>query len=271
MPYSAMELAEVFLKTGELDDALDALNQQLDNQPDDDYARRLRIQTNLRLLNASNLTCTLDDLEKLKQKSATDYQTESIIYQKMGNLDKAIQAIQHGQQLEPQNERLTERLIDLLLNTEQYQTALDIIREQEKNWRWLEREGDVLALLDNDILAIARYGLVLAHLSELDGIMNENYLQALKLRVILARAHAYRRLDYTDLARDLYESAQAITGDDATITFNLGLLAEIDGQHNQAIKHCQQALDNAPKLLRQSMLDSLNNSKYTTLKQALNI
>ncbi|MBZ0278924.1 MAG: tetratricopeptide repeat protein, partial [Anaerolineae bacterium] len=44
MGYSPMQLAEAFIKTGELTDALDALNQQLETVPQDDYARRLRSQ-----------------------------------------------------------------------------------------------------------------------------------------------------------------------------------------------------------------------------------
>ncbi|GAB5492445.1 MAG: hypothetical protein Phog2KO_26600 [Phototrophicaceae bacterium] len=272
MPYSAMELAEVFLRTGELTDALDALNEQLSEYPDDDYARRLRIQTNMRLLDRSSLKSALNDLTQLTEKIATDYQTQSIIYQKMGNSDKALKIMQTAHDIDPQDERITEGLIDLLVGAEQYELALEIIREQEKNWRWLEREGDILILIGNDILAIARYGLVLAHLSELDGIMNENYLQALKLRVMLARAHAYRRLDYTDLARELYETAQTIIGEDATITFNLGLLAEIDGQHRQAISNCRKALANASPILQQTMLASITDKpKFAKLKQALNI
>lgn len=270
MPYSPMELAEVFLKTGELEDALDALNQQLAEHPEDDYARRLRIQAKIRVLDSIGLEAVLNDLDKLTEKSAEDYQTESIVYQKMGNLFSAINAIEQARKIDPQQERFTERLVDLLLNNQEYEKALDIIRQQKKHWRWLEREGDVLVLLGNDILATARYGLMLSHLSELDGTMNADYLQALKLRVILARAHAYRRLEHTDLARGLYTQARDIVND-VTIDFNLGLLSDIDGNHTEAVKLCQSALDNAPSGLRHTMLESLNAPQFSLLKQALNL
>ena len=271
MAYSPMELAEVFLKTGELDDALEALNQQLSADPSDDYARRLRIRTNMRVLNDEDLNTVLDDLKKLSQKSAEDYHIESILHQKMEDLPSAIRAIDEARNLDPQQERFTERLIELLLMGQQYDEALEVIRQQTQDWRWLEREGDVLVLLGNDILATARYGLVLSHLSERDNTMNAEYLQALKLRVILARAHAYRRFGHTDLARDLYKAAREIVKDDVTIDFNLGLLSEMDGNRTEAVKLCQFALDNASSALRHSMLESLNNPQFSELKHSLAI
>lgn len=268
MSYTAMELAEVFLKTGELDDALDALNQQLTDHPDDDNARRLRVQTNMRRFDKENLGSILDDLQLLGEKTDEDYQTESIIHQKIGNIAKAIQAIEQAMEIAPQ-ERFTERLLDLLLITQDFERALDLIQQQDKTWRWLEREGDVLVLLGNDILATARYGLVLSHLSEQSSI-SADYLQALKLRVVLARAHAYRRLEHTDLAREHYEIACNILGDDVSIDFNLGLLAEMDGERQQAIQLCQSALNTAPEILRQSMIDSLMNTiQFSQLKESL--
>ncbi|MEO1163713.1 MAG: tetratricopeptide repeat protein, partial [Chloroflexota bacterium] len=50
MAYTPMQLAETFLKTGELEDALDALNQQLEAEPADEEARRLRVQVLMPLL-----------------------------------------------------------------------------------------------------------------------------------------------------------------------------------------------------------------------------
>ena len=43
MGYSPLQLAQAFIKTGEIEDALDALNQHLEATPSDDETRRLRV------------------------------------------------------------------------------------------------------------------------------------------------------------------------------------------------------------------------------------
>lgn len=272
MPYSAMELAEAFLKTGELDDALDAINQQLDEVPEDDEARRLGLQIQMRLLAQEELPNLLTEFDKLSVKQAGDWQTKSLILERLNNLPEAISAIQSARQLAPDDKRLTERLLDLLLSVESYGEAIKLVREQEKNWRWLEREGDVLVLAGDDMLATARYGLVLAKLEELEGTMREDYLQALKVRVMLARAHAYRRLEHLDIAKELYQNATLLIGDDVTIQFNLGLIAYMEGNSDTAIAMCEQALATASPGLKAEMIKSLSeDSRFSPLKQALNI
>ncbi len=272
MSYSPMELAEAFLKTGELDDALDAVNQQLEQRPEDDEARRLLIQIRMRLLPQQDLAQTIAEFDKLGKLSATDWQTKSVIFERIGDLASAISAIQSARQLAPDDERLTERLLDLLLGDENYEEALNLVRSQVLSWQWLEREGDVLVLVGEDTLATARYGLVLAHLEAFEGTMREDYLQALKVRVILARAHAYRRLDHLDTAKELYHSAVSILGDDVSVQFNLGLIAEMEGDPDKAETICKQALELASQGLKEEMLLALDeDSRFTSLKQRLSI
>ena len=272
MSYSPMELAEAFLKTGELDDALDAINQQLEQAADDDEARRLLIQIQMRLLPQQELSKTLAEFDKLTELSATDWQTKSIIFEQIGELANAISAIQSARQHAPHDERLSERLLDLFLRDEKYEAALNLVRSQEKSWRWLEREGDVLVLLGNDILATARYGLVLAHLEGFEGTMRDDYLQALKVRVILARAHAYRRLEHLDTAKELYLVAESILGDDVSIQFNLGLISEMGGDSDEAVKICSQALSRASQGLKTEMIAALDEDlRFLSLKQALSV
>src|SRR5688572_21528599 len=122
MPYTPMELAEVFLKTGEIQDALDALNQELSENPDNETARRLRIQTLTSLGRDANLQQAASDFAKISAPSAEDYQRLSILQEKLGLLDLAIAAIHKARKLAPQDERLTERYLDLLLVQKEYQT-----------------------------------------------------------------------------------------------------------------------------------------------------
>lgn len=270
MPYSPMELAEAFLKTGELDDALDALNQQLEQQQNDTTARRLRIQVLMRQNNEENLQQALADFEKLATPSAEDYQTASIVYQRLGNLDAAIKAMKQGKEQAVNDERMTERLLELLLSNTAYADALILIRQQKRAWRWLEREGDVLVLMGDDTMATARYGLVLAQLEQFEDQMRKDYLNALKARVLLARAHAYRRLEQIETASEHYHSAKILLPDDSTIDFNLGLLTFLQGDLEGAVEQCRVALESASSHLAQSMHESLqNNEHYQILAESL--
>lgn len=267
MPYTAMQLAEAFLKTGELDDALEALNQHLQEQPNDDDARRLRVQILMRQDSSAN---ALSDLEAIQNKTANDYLTQSIILEHDDNVVAAVTAIRQAIQLDENSERLIERHLNLLIKAKDYQAALALIQEQERTWQWLEREGDVFVLLGDDVLATARYGLVLSQLSDFEDKMSKEYLQALKLRVILARANAYHRLEQLDTAEEHYRAAQNILPDDASITFNLGLLEFLRGNETEAIQQCQAALSQLSDTMRDNMLSAIReDERYQTFVKKL--
>jgi tetratricopeptide (TPR) repeat protein len=266
MPYTPMELADAFLKTGEIQDALDALNQELSERPDNETARRLRIQILISLAGETHLLQAISDFTRIAAPLAEDYQRLSILQEKLGAIPDAITAISKAREIAPKDERLTERYLDLLLAQKAYQSALNLVREQNSVWRWLEHEGDILVLLGDDTTATARYGLVLAQLAAFEGVMRPDYLQALKARVLLARAHAYRRLGQADIAQELYQAAQTLLPKDPTIAFNLGLLETLRGDKAAAIIQCQQALDSASSGLKDEMLNSLDDEE---LKAAL--
>lgn len=255
MPYTPMELAQAFIKTGELNDALEALNEQLVNDPNDDIARRLRASVCLRL---DNLSQAQSDLERLAEKTADDYLRLSVAYERLNQVDNTIVAVKSARKIAPQNEHLTERLLNLYLKNEMLDAARTLVQEQPRTWRWLQWEGDILAQQGDDVLATARYGLVLAQLDPLEATMERGYFNSLKARVLLARAHAYRRLEQPDISEAHYKAAQSLIPEDPTITFNLGVLQAMQGKLDVAIDQCKQALTDASGILRESMLDSLN-------------
>lgn len=262
MPYTPMQLAEAFLKTGEIPDALDALNQELEQSPENELARRLRIQVLSSLAGEANLNQALADFASLDLSSAEDYQRLSILHERLGNISTAIESIAKARELAPQDERLTERYLDLLLVQKDYSSALELVRQQSPTWRWLEREGDILALMGDDTTASARYGLVLAHLEQFEGQMRADYLQALKARVLLARAHSYRRLEQIETSQEHYQAAQALLPKDPTIAFNLGLLELLRGDRASAIEQCQDALAVASQSLKSEMLNSVDDESF---------
>lgn len=270
MPYSPRELAEAFLRTGELDDALEALNPYLEQHPQDDELRRMRIAIGLRQDDPDALHAALQDIDALHTKSADDLVQASIAQERLGNVPAAQAHMQQALQLRPNDERLVERLLHLMLQVGALQPALALIRQQERSWRWLQWEGDVLVRLGNDLLATARYGLVLAALSEREGNMRDDYLRALRTRVLLARAHAYRRLGQAEIAAEHYQEARQHQPDDPLIDFHLGLLHAHTGEVTQALEQCRAALA-AARPDEQAQMKALieREPRYEALRQLL--
>lgn len=265
MTYTPMQLALAFIKTGELTDAIDALDQQLHNLPQDQTARRLRAQVLQRL---GRYDEALDDLNDLLEPNADDEQQRSILFERMGALHAATQAMHAARALSPGDERMAERLLDLHLAQNQLDEALALVRAQPRSWRWLQHEGDVLVLQGNDAVAIARYGLVLAHLE--DAFATEDaYVQGIRARVLLARAHAYRRTEHYALAQEHYAAAQALVPADPTIAFYRGVVRWLQGETDAGRAQCQSALADAPQALRKEMLSALDDTKLTNLRQTL--
>ncbi len=270
MAYTPMQLADAFIQTGELPDALDALNQHLQETPDDADALRLRIAVRLRLGDEEHLLAALVDAEAIPQKSADDYQQISVIQQRLGNLGAAEDAMRAALGLAPGDLRLTERLVDLLQRQGELHAALEEVREQERSWKWLEREADLLAQQGNHMMATARYGLALAQLSEYEGQMRPDYLQALQARMLLARAESYRHVGQYDVSRKHYEEAQKLLPEDPAITFNLGILTALSGEFAAGVAQCREALASAPDTMREEMLTSLKKeSALQSLENAL--
>src|SRR5688572_20958320 len=113
--YTPMELANAFIRTGELNDALEALNDQLTQNPDDTEAKRLRAAVRLRIGDAIALAEAHADLESLLDKTTGDYTQLSLLAERQNDLSTAIQAMEEACQLAPQDARLYERLVGLYM------------------------------------------------------------------------------------------------------------------------------------------------------------
>lgn len=254
MTYTPLQLATAFIQTGELDDALDALDAHLAENAGDDVVRRMRASVLLRLASPEQLDRALADLQQLVDATPDDLQQQSIIYEKQGDLDQAIAMMQQTVSLQPQNERYAERLLQLTIAYGDLDAALELVRQQERTWRWLQWEADILAQMGNDMLATARYGLVLAML---DDLADSDHIAAIKARVLLARAACYMRLGLTDIAREHFLAAQKIYPNDPTIDFNLGLLRYLEGETEAGIAECRAAYIGANPTVQEQMRLSL--------------
>lgn len=271
MPYSPLQLAETFIKTGELQDALAALDEHLSQQPDDPHARRLRAALLLRLGGPERWRAALRELDQLTEATPSDYVQRSIIHQRMDDLPAAIADQQRALELAGDDERIAERLTNLLISSGQLEAALELVANQSRTWRWLQWEGDLWALMGDDAEAAARYGLALAQLSGRHLLETDKTLHALRARLLLARGHALRRLGHLEEALNHYQQAQALIPDDPLIDFNIGLVRALGGQLDQAIALCQRAWAQATPALRDQMAHFLaQHPQFSALKGPLN-
>ncbi len=270
MSYSPMELAEVFITTGELSDALDALNQQLDNHPDDDAARRLRISVLMRLAESQHLKQALADSQTLTALQPDDYLHRSIVLEKQGNRAQAAATMREACAAAPENTRYTERLLQLYHRLHDYDNALSLLASQPRHWRWLERTADIQVARGDDPAAGALYREALQQLDTFQETMRRDYWQALRVRLLMARGHTLRRRGLLDEAAADYDAAQAILPDDPSIAFNRGLLAALRGDTDTAVRMCREAFQTASPALRERLRASLaDNARYADLENAI--
>jgi len=272
MSYTPMQLAEVFIKTGELDDALSALNQQLADNSNDDNARRLRSSVLLRLAKPNHLQDALNDLLQLSDATMDDYVQQSIIYERMNQMSEAIQAMQSAHQLSPDGERILERLVDLLIQEKRFEEVLDILNNAPKTWRWLMRLADIHSLNENYAEALANLNLAQTHLEEVFPDLLSPVSRNTMAQIHVARGQVQMKMDSLEAAETDYKDALYHIPDDATILFNLGLIYARLDKMTRAKRYCNKAFDNASPYIRQMLIDVLNNdSQYERLKDRLGV
>lgn len=272
MPYTPLELANAFIQTGELTDALDALNQQLIASPTDDDSRRLRIETLLRLAGEEQLKAALVDLDQLANLTVDDLYKRSVIHEKLGHLSEALQAITLAAAQEPQNERLLEREIHLLEANQLDEAALALMAKVPATWRWQQWRGDLAVKIEAWATAIESYSEALSHLLNHTEGMVQTWAIGLQARLLLARAGAYFRQPNFDAAEADYLAAKQLIPDDAMIDFQLGLIAWQRGAESEALKLCQAGWEAAKPRLRDEMRRELaSNPGQMALAKALQI
>lgn len=164
MPYSPMQLAEVFIQTGELSDAVEALNTQLEANPTDMVARRLRAAVRLRLGEQDDLQLALADLDELTDVGADDHVLRSIIQQRLGDWDQAHKAMETARTLKLADERIAERYALTLEHAQGTSAARSFVATQPQTWRWLQLAGDLARTAGDVTAADAHYAAALVHL-----------------------------------------------------------------------------------------------------------
>lgn len=268
--YSARQLAEAFIHTGELADALAALDAHLAAEPHDAAMRRLRAAVLLRQGDRASLGRALDDLAALPAPTADDCAQQAVIHARQGSADRARSAARQALALRPADERLAERLVTVLAACGGLAEALDIVRAQPRTWRWLEREGDLLAQTGGCALAAARYELALAQL-EAAYPAADPVAASLRAAILLKRAEALRQRGSLDAAAACLDAAGALAPAEPLLPFLRGLLLALAGDAAGALALCGPAWAAASPALRDQMQRALaSDTRLAPLAQPLN-
>ena len=281
MSYSPLQLAEAYLQAGELEDALEALNQHITTTADDTSCR-LRASILSRQLQTEALQQALHDLDALEVDTPDDVILRSSIHQKLGNGINALEVVLAGHERFPDDDRLTERCLYLLRVQGKVEQARVLVATLPQSWRWSQWAGD-LARDDHALQdALAHYSAAINTLESLyaldtaqpAGILQNDQLSdavALTIMAIYARLRAVRG-DVYDQSGDAvkadadYAIAQSIIPDDPLIQLSRAFLAAKQGAMDTAKDRCAGALKIASDDLRRTyLLPRIYTSPYIEL------
>lgn len=263
--YSPLELAQAFMETGELEDALAALDTQLTAHQDDSEARRMRAEVRARQGTDDSLRGALDDyahLQTLAPLTADDAVRCSALYERLGDLHSALNVIESVRQQFPQNARLTERHVHLLHAGGQDTAALAVIMalpaDEINTWRWQQWVGDLSAQMGDGAQAVEAYSKALDLLTAHSAGMDERWALPLRARLLLARSAVNRtRGEYAAAETDA-AAAGTLIPDDPAVPFNRGLIAALNGDMTTAKALVGQALEAAPDVMREAFMRELD-------------
>jgi Flp pilus assembly protein TadD len=249
-PYSALQLAEAFIRTGELADALEALNSHLDTQPDDQEALRLRASVLMRLPGADYARAAMADLNAVSDKSEDDYVQESVIWQLgLGDWGQAVTATEQAHGLALDDERITERLLMLYEQVGEIEKAQKLISELPESWRWLQLAGDLALRTHQAETAIEHYNKALVLLeSKMDTVGNP-IAQNIAGMIVGSRANAYLEADQFANAEADYRAAAEAFPKDLSYALMVGITLALQGKADEAVSLCKSVLRDEPSLV----------------------
>lgn len=244
--YDPMTLARAFIQTGELDDALDALNAQLTAVPDDSGARRLRAEVLARRTAKPDLLAAIADLEALAERDASDWLRLSGLYERLGDLPAALRAVEVAAAVEPDDLRLIEREVMLLIRLGHAEAARARASSLPETWTWLQLRGTAAGAAGDHAAAVAHFTQALAVFpAKPAGSRDTALLDAARAHLITLRASAAWAGGDLDQADADYGAAAQILPGDPLLPFNRGMIAAARGDLAAARALCAAAYASA--------------------------
>ncbi len=265
--YTSLELAEVYLQTGELNYALEALNAHIAESPQDDYARRLRIEVLIDMPNGINLA--LADLDDISALTARDYGLRGRIMSKLGDLSAAAAAFEQAWKLRPMS--YAEPYLMLLKKLGNTDRALEVLSSIPKAWHWFSWGGEIHMLRGDHEAALQHFSEAVEQLDTvIESMKDPRFFRAVKANLLIKRGKVYHQLKRILEADADYREAGSLLTHDATIPFNRGLLHAEQGDLANAISLCREGWDRANADLREEMREELiTDPRYQPILEAI--
>lgn len=265
--YSPIELAEAFIRTGELADALDALNPHLETNPNDEAALRLRAAVLLRLPGEDYARAALADIDKLDPKTADDYVQQSVIWQMgLGDWMQAVRATEQAHLLTPDDDRITERLLMLYDQVGELDKARTLLATLPKTWRWLQLAGDLAQKAPDPLSAIDHYNEALSLLELKMDTGSNPIVRNIVGMIMSGRAAAYLQTGQFAAAGTDYRTVADIFPKDLGYSLMVGITLALQNQLDEAAVLCRSVLQDEPPL--EAMLRE-KEAAYPALKPLL--
>ena len=247
--YTLLELAEAFIRTGELADALDALNPHLEANPNDAMALRLRASVLMRLPGEDFAREALADIDKLDPKTADDYVQQSVIWQMgLGNWAQAVHSTEQAHQLALNDDRITERLLMLYDQVGELDKARSLLAILPQTWRWLQLAGDLAQKAHDADTAIDRYteALVLVE-HKLDTASNPIARNIMGM-IVGSRAAAQLEAGRLAAAEFDYRATADVFQTDLSYSLLVGITLALQDKIDEAVLLCRSVLQDEPPL-----------------------
>jgi tetratricopeptide (TPR) repeat protein len=161
MAYSALQLANAFLQTGELADARQVLDDYLagDVVSDPDYEMITRLWLDLLAHgDEADQHRATSEYDRLLHFTPTDYIKRAMIHYRLGEINRARDILQMALAMYyPDDERLCESLLFIYKKMGDANAGLSLIKTLPKKWIWSRWGGDFALIARDFDLAIAYY------------------------------------------------------------------------------------------------------------------
>lgn len=270
MQYTPMQLAEAFIQAGELNDALEALDVHLEENPRDDTGLRLRADVHIRLRDEAHFRAALADLTSLHKPTAEDEIKKALMQQHLHDFTGAEQTLAEAWAEYPADESIAEHYFYILVHQRKFIEARAMIDAMPRTWRWLSLSGDLASEYEGEAQAIDDYSRALAHLEKNFNLDVDQFAWPIQANILANRARMYATLERYDEAAEDFLAAQECVPDDPMLPFMRGLVAADQGDLTEAVAICGEAMTQANDWLRASMESILRaNPRYAGLAMLL--
>lgn len=247
--YSPLQLADAFIRSGELADALDVLNAHLATNPTDADTLRLRAAVLMRLPGQDHSRAALHDLQQIATPSAEDYVQQSIIWQiGLADWSQAVTAAEHARLLAPHDERIAERLFMLYEQIGSLDQAWALLSAQPRHWRWLQQTGDLAQKIGDDAAAYNNYTEALADLDAKLDTAHNGITRNIKGMILANRAAVLMKQARFEAAEQDYRAAADHLPTDLSYSLMAAAALALSGQTERAANLVRSVLADAPQL-----------------------